>query len=181
MSAVREILDYLADLDPYAVTSFTLSDPHCDRGSYSDVAFAMTREPSTVAEVYAVIASVIGETYQGYKGGDFTMHAWTDCCIGESSYDVGDALSVGWLRAEMLIATLTAQRDAARDIAARLEGELARVRDEIRSALEAMESRSADDWVTVVGDLAVHSALSHLLRLIDGDTDPDAVIAEGES
>lgn len=132
MSAVREILDYLADLDPYAVTSFTLSDPHCDRGSYSDVAFAMTREPSTVAEVYAVIASVIGETYQGYKGGDFTMHAWTDCCIGESSYDVGDALSVGWLRAEMLIATLAAQRDAARDIAARLEGEIARLEGALR-------------------------------------------------
>ncbi len=178
MSAVREILDYLADLDPYAVTSFTLSDPHCDRGSYSDVAFAMTREPSTVAEVYAVIASVIGETYQGYKGGDFTMHAWTDCCIGESSYDVGDALSVGWLRAEMLIATLTAQRDAARDIAARLEGELARVR-EIVTAWSLGET-SRDEMVL----WAIRDIVGLTPAKPDNPTPwphPDAVIAEGES
>ena len=170
MSAVREILDYLADLDPYAVTSFTLSDPHCDRGSYSDVAFAMTREPSTVAEVYAVIASVIGETYQGYKGGDFTMHAWTDCCIGESSYDVGDALSVGWLRAEMLIATLAAQRDAARDIAARLEGEIARLEGALREV------------ATVLGEYGEANHPAQLCALMAlGEWHPDAVIAEGES
>jgi hypothetical protein len=74
---------------------------------------------------------------------------------------------------------VTAQRDAARDIAVRLEGELARVREAIRSGLSATEATADDGSVTMTGDPALHSALVHLLLIADGN--PDAVIGEGES
>jgi len=96
---VKEVLTYLDNLHPATALPFTLSDPHCDRGSYRDVAFALTNEPSTVAEVRAVVASVIGKTYYGWKGGDFTMDEWSDCCIGPDYGEVGEPITQLWLDA----------------------------------------------------------------------------------
>ena len=63
-----------------------------------------------------------------------------------------------------------AQRDAARDIAARLEGECARLEAALREV------------VTVLGE---HGEANHPAQLCAlmalGEWDPDAVIAEGES
>lgn len=73
-----------------------------------------------------------------------------------------------WLYSQ--IATLTAQRDAARDIAARLEGECARLEGALREV------------VTVLGE---HGEANHPAQLCAlmalGEWDPGAVIAEGES
>lgn len=76
------------------------------------------------------------------------------------------------------VATLTAQRDAARDIAARLEGELARVR-EIVTAWSLGETHR---------DEMVLWAIRDIVGLTPAKPDnptpwphPDAVIAEGES
>lgn len=75
-------------------------------------------------------------------------------------------------------ATLTAQRDAARDIAARLEGELARVR-EIVTAWSLGET-SRDEMVL----WAIRDIVGLTPAKPDNPTPwphPDAVIAEGES
>ena len=46
------------------------------RGYYSDLAFS-TGAPPTVAEFLARCQAAIGKTYEGYKGGDFTMEEST--------------------------------------------------------------------------------------------------------
>ena len=86
-----------------------------------------------------------------------------------------------------LSATLTAQRDAARDIAARLEGELARVRsvvlglDHYREcpgaygAYNACDCGHSDLMEATGGEVLTGSALRTPWP------HPDAVIAEGES
>jgi hypothetical protein len=50
------------------------------RGSYSEIAldfsdydYTKNKKPMTVSEFYKLIESAIGETFEGYKGGDFTM------------------------------------------------------------------------------------------------------------
>lgn len=67
-------------------------------------------------------------------------------------------------------ATLTAQRDAARDIAARLEGECARLEGALREV------------ATVLGEYGEANHPAQLCALMAlGEWHPDAVIAEGES
>ncbi len=80
---------------------------------------------------------------------------------------------------------VTAQRDAARDIAARLEGELARVaerasRESIRDVLRANLFDGSDEGLTTMPAKVFLDDASEVIA--DWlTTDPDAVIAEGES
>lgn len=67
-------------------------------------------------------------------------------------------------------ATLTAQRDTARDIAARLEGECARAAEVCDAAWLWMLESGCDRRAPI---------MQRLRAIADGD--PDAVIAEGES
>lgn len=89
-------------------------------------------------------------------------------------------------------ATLTAERDAARDIAVRLEGELAEVKVYLRGLRDRLRMDEVD--AQGVGNfIAARAQVTMLTRVIsdvdtltaipdeDDDTDPDAVIAEGES
>lgn len=46
---------------------------HSYRGYYSDLSFEPSAERSTVADVLARAKAAIGNTYEGYKGGDFVM------------------------------------------------------------------------------------------------------------
>lgn len=65
---------------------------------------------------------------------------------------------------------VTAQRDAARDIAARLEGECARLEAALREV------------ATVLGEYGEANHPAQLCALMAlGEWDPDAVTAEGES
>lgn len=47
------------------------------RGYYERLAFEPTNEPTTVAYVLTVLDEADGETFEGYKGGDYTMGAHT--------------------------------------------------------------------------------------------------------
>ena len=76
-----------------------------------------------------------------------------------------------------------AQRDAARDIAARLEGELAELKSGLRSLFDDVVA--SGNWHR--GYMARRpfnkAVFSRIAELVDDSplTDPDAVIAEGES
>jgi len=98
---VYELLDYLHAKPATATVPFTLSDPHCDRGDYANLAFCKEDVPSTVADLIAVIEAAKGQTFEGYKGGDFRMSDWTDVYIGDSSYDCGEPATFLWLDAVM--------------------------------------------------------------------------------
>lgn len=76
-----QVIDTLAAIpDQDRVVSPAFGAPHSDRGYYRDVAFTPV-ESATVAEMLAHARSAVGETFQGWKGGDFTMSRSTDCWI----------------------------------------------------------------------------------------------------
>lgn len=47
------------------------------RGYYSDLSFSSSETPVTVADFLKRARGALGETYYGYKGGDYTMTAET--------------------------------------------------------------------------------------------------------
>lgn len=72
--------------DPATVLPIGFANPHSYRGDYADLAFEPVRDIS-VDEVLAAARSALGATFEGYKGGEFTMAEHTDCWIsmhGES-------------------------------------------------------------------------------------------------
>jgi hypothetical protein len=58
--------------------------PHSYRGFYECVAFESARDV-TVQEMLAAAESALGATFEGYKGGLYTMSPFTDCYLAEWS------------------------------------------------------------------------------------------------
>lgn len=75
-----ELIEYLKTLDPARVVKPGFGEPDSYRGYYIDVAFEPVPE-STVAEMLAHAESALGKTFQGYKGGDYTMNEQTPCWV----------------------------------------------------------------------------------------------------
>lgn len=71
------LIDVLVLLDPYL--PIRLDDgypgrPHSYRGYYVRLAFERTDEPQTVGSFLEIAKDCLGETFEGYKGGNFMMH-----------------------------------------------------------------------------------------------------------
>ena len=70
------------------------SRPHSYRGYYSDLSFGASEEPVTASDFLRRCRSAVGETYEGYKGGDFIMGHDTPLwaapwgCTGDAIVDV---------------------------------------------------------------------------------------------
>ena len=113
------------------------------------------------------------------KCADHDDCSWTcDRRVGHRGHHAGSTLPGDPLHPSDATATLTAQRDAARDIAARLEGDLARVREIVTAWSLGQTHR----------DEMVLWAIRDIVGLTPAKPDnptpwphPDAVIAEGES
>jgi len=98
---LKDLITALEAADPNQTVRHGFTNPHSYRGTYMDLAF----EPAanvTVAAMLADARSALGATYQGYKGGDFTMDAYTDCWLTEEG-STGETL--GSLLLELMIAT----------------------------------------------------------------------------
>jgi len=68
--------------DPNRVLPIGFHKPHSFRGYYEQLAF----EPIaniTIGEMLDACRSALGSTFQGWKGGDYTMGEHTDCWIAE--------------------------------------------------------------------------------------------------
>lgn len=79
---LKELIDWLEQQDQNAVVPVGFNNPHSYRGDYYSLAF----EPATDVTFGAMLEyakSALGETYTGYKGGEFEMHEYTDCYIAE--------------------------------------------------------------------------------------------------
>jgi hypothetical protein len=61
------------------------------RGFYTDLAFIQA-ENVTVAGMLADARGALGETFQGYKGGDYTMDEYTDCWLVEDDWMTGESI-----------------------------------------------------------------------------------------
>lgn len=99
---LRQLIDALRNADPDYVAPFGFAEPGSYRGYYNDLAFKPTRNV-TVASMLAHAESALGATFEGYKGGEYTMDEWTTCWIAEYGCAGGDCIG------RILIAYLTGQ------------------------------------------------------------------------
>lgn len=77
---LKDIIAALEAADPTHIAEFGFGAPKSYRGYYEDVAFEPERNVS-VGSMLEHARSALGATFQGYKGGQYTMHEYTDCWI----------------------------------------------------------------------------------------------------
>jgi hypothetical protein len=80
------IIARLEQEDPARVLPIGFANPHSYRGDYRDLAFEPVANIS-IGDMLTACRSALGFTFDGWKGGDFTMTESTDCWIsmhGES-------------------------------------------------------------------------------------------------
>ncbi|MER7046722.1 hypothetical protein [Streptomyces jumonjinensis] len=75
-----ELITALRQADPAQVVRNGFASPHSYRGYYSELAFEPAQDV-TVGDMLDAAVSALGETYEGYKGGSFTMSGGTDCYL----------------------------------------------------------------------------------------------------
>ena len=97
---LQKLIDALAAADQTYVAPLGFGPPDSYRGNYICVAFEPA-ENVTVASMLAHAKSALGATFTGYKGGEFTMHEYTDCYIANYGTSGGDQIG------PVLIAYLT--------------------------------------------------------------------------
>ena len=91
---LKELIDFLAERDPAIVARIGFHDPHSYRGDYSELAFEPL-ENATVGEMLKSAKSALGKTYQGYKGGSYTMGEYTTVNLsqyGTTGEEIGPIL-----------------------------------------------------------------------------------------
>lgn len=69
---LKSLIQILEKLPPDLVIKNGFDCPHSWRGIYAELAFTPT-ENTVVADMLTDARSAVGATYEGYKGGDFTM------------------------------------------------------------------------------------------------------------
>lgn len=111
------IIERLEREDPNRVLPIGFDDPHSFRGHYEQLAFEPRRN-IPIGNVLRAARSALGATYEGYKGGHYTMSEWTTCWI--ANYGSASDNLIGPLLLELLLA---ADYDALRLTAARLAAE----------------------------------------------------------
>lgn len=85
---LKSLIEQLSSLDPATVCSPGFCNPHSYRGYYERLAFEPCAE-ATVEDMLATAEGASGATYNGWKGGDFTMgdetlvHLADSGCLGE--------------------------------------------------------------------------------------------------
>lgn len=68
------------------------SGAHSYRGYYSDLAFEPSQEPVTAGEFLTECKTFVGFTFEGYKGGDFTMTEDTPLWVAHCGSGDGRAI-----------------------------------------------------------------------------------------
>jgi hypothetical protein len=86
--------------DPERVLPIGFAEPHSYRGDYADLAFELRRDIA-IGDMLAAARAALGATFQGYKGGDYTMGEQTDCWI--ASYGESSDNKIGPLLLELLL------------------------------------------------------------------------------
>ena len=87
---LSELIERLEKADPKTVVRNGFSTAHSYRGYYEDLAF----EPATYVTVEHMLTcakAALGETYCGWKGGEYLMHEYTEVWVAEHG-STGEAL-----------------------------------------------------------------------------------------
>lgn len=99
-----QIITHLKSLPQDQATRITLHSPHSYRGIYEDLAVEPDDSPSTVGEMLSVFDEACGNTYQGYKGGDFKMERYTTVWLDYRGAGNGERLG------QLLLEFITGER-----------------------------------------------------------------------
>lgn len=86
-----ELINWLNEQNPELKVPHGFGEPMSYRGYYEDLAFT-PKECVSFGETLNHAKGALGETFEGYKGGAFTMHELTDCWIAEYGYSNSDAI-----------------------------------------------------------------------------------------
>jgi hypothetical protein len=86
-----ELIEALKQEDPARVIKLGFNEPHSYRGYYERLAFE-PRENVSVGSMLEAARAALGSTYEGYKGGDYTMDEYTDCYLAHYG-SCGDEIS----------------------------------------------------------------------------------------
>ncbi|MFC8723688.1 hypothetical protein, partial [Streptomyces bacillaris] len=97
-----ELINALYEQDRALVLPRGFNTPHSYRGFYDEIAFEPT-ENVTVGEMLADALSARGETYTGYKGGEYTMTRHTPCWLALQGSSGGEEIT-SELLADMIAA-----------------------------------------------------------------------------
>ena len=87
-----ELITTLEAVNPQQTVQHGFHNPHSYRGDYMDLAF----EPATnitVADMLAAARSALGTTYQGWKGGHYTMNEHSWCWLSQEGDASGETIS----------------------------------------------------------------------------------------
>jgi hypothetical protein len=97
---LAELIERLDREDPARVVPIGFADPHSYRGFYDELAFSL-RRGITAGEMAAAARSALRRTFQGWKGGDYTMCEWTACWLVTGPGECGE--SIGHLLLELML------------------------------------------------------------------------------
>lgn len=92
-----ELITALEAEDPTRVLPHGFDNPHSYRGYYDQVAFEPASNIS-IGDMLDAARSALGTTYEGWKGGDFTMDRYTDCWLSMVGSASGETLGPTLLR-----------------------------------------------------------------------------------
>lgn len=99
---LEDVIARLKLEDPAKVVPVGFAHPHSYRGYYDELAFEIRRNV-TVGEVLSAAESALGATFQGWKGGDYTMFGHATCwLVLEEGYSGGETIGAVFL--ELLLA-----------------------------------------------------------------------------
>lgn len=79
---LKDLIEWLEKQNPDAVVPHGFGQPRSFRGYYEDVAFEPV-EKARIGDMLTHAKNALGATFEGYKGGEYTMHEYTDCWICE--------------------------------------------------------------------------------------------------
>lgn len=118
-----ELIDWLERQDSDAEVLDGFGAPHSDRGDYSELAFDPVSN-TTYRRMLSYAKSADGCTFEGWKGGNYTMCRNTPVYIGKYG-ECGEPIST-------LTLSVWAGQDMAQDTIAKLEA----ARDRLHEALQ---------------------------------------------
>lgn len=89
---LERLIEALEKMPADAVVKHGFGRPFSWRGSYSELSFE-PEENAVIGDMLAHARSALGQTFTGYKGGEFKMHGYTDCYIDPYGECPGNGIS----------------------------------------------------------------------------------------
>ncbi len=77
-----ELISWLEAQDQELIVKDGFGSPHSDRGDYSELAFTPKPE-AKIGDMLACARGAVGDTFIGWKGGEFKMNTSVSVYIGE--------------------------------------------------------------------------------------------------